>query len=121
MKYAEPIRIPLPFLGYTFETCWWVPALFGLAGVILGVCYPLLDGYLQESGNSRSPPWSVVTLGISLFVLQYWASGALSEVATPGELTALLSTTAILQMAVFDRTKTGKVLQYAATTTVPGI
>jgi len=52
----------------------------------------------------------VVTLGISLFVLQYWASGALSVVATPGELTALLSTTAILQMAVFDRTKTGKIL-----------
>jgi hypothetical protein len=107
LKYADPIRIPLPFLGYSLETCWWVPALFGLAGVILGVGYPTLDNYLQD--NSRSPPWSVVTLGISLFVIQYWASGALSGVATPMELAALLSIIAVLQMALFDRTKTGEV------------
>lgn len=25
------------------ETCWWVPLLFGVAGVILGVGFPVLD------------------------------------------------------------------------------
>lgn len=40
-------------IGYTLETCWWVPALFGTAGVILGVSHPLLDDWRKSQPESQ--------------------------------------------------------------------
>jgi len=60
------------------ETCWWVPIVFGGAGVILGAAHPILDE--RWGGGSRAPPgWAAVLLNISCFVLCYELSGILAQ------------------------------------------
>lgn len=66
-----------------------MPLLFGLAGLILGVSYPLLDEAFnsdQQDSSSPSagstdltPSWGKVLLCISLFVIQYKLSAVLEE------------------------------------------
>jgi hypothetical protein len=46
LHYAAPsieLSITYEDLHWSFESCWWVPMLFGLAGCILGVGVPVLD------------------------------------------------------------------------------
>lgn len=59
----------------------WVPLLFGAAGVILGVAHPLLDAWLPgaKPRGGSDPSWTFVLLGITAFVLEYWASGVLEQ------------------------------------------
>lgn len=75
-----------------------MPLLFAAAGIILGVSHPLLDAWQQERGGQQprggaDPSWSFVLAAITLFVLQYAASGTLEEPllrqALPGGLPAL--------------------------------
>uniref|UniRef100_A0A383W9M4 Uncharacterized protein n=1 Tax=Tetradesmus obliquus TaxID=3088 RepID=A0A383W9M4_TETOB len=40
---TEPTDWHAGGVSWSFETCWWVPLLFGLAGLILGLAVPLLD------------------------------------------------------------------------------
>jgi hypothetical protein len=47
LHYASPSHIDFPLVGLHLETCWWVPALFGLAGLLIGLGYPLLDTFLD--------------------------------------------------------------------------
>jgi hypothetical protein len=112
LHYTNPsvlLRLPLSWGGaWGLETCWWVPLLFGTAGVIIGVGTPLLDelaaagqqrqqqpsgpGAAAAEANSSSgsgggdkidaaapPGWPAVLLCISLFVGQYWLSGWLEH------------------------------------------
>jgi len=59
-------------------TTWWVPALFGLAGFLIGWLYILGDVILSSSSpNNPRPSPPQILLGISLFTLQYWLSGAM--------------------------------------------
>lgn len=63
------------------RACRWVPLLFSIAGIILGVSHPWLDSQLwaDRPRGGSNPSWPWVLLGISLFVAQYWASGVLEE------------------------------------------
>jgi hypothetical protein len=67
-------------------TSWWVPELFGLAGIIIGWLYLVLDAALLRGGRERSesmqcdrssPSPPKILTGISVFTFQYWLSGAL--------------------------------------------
>jgi hypothetical protein len=81
LAYTHPIEIALP--GLLVETTWWTPLLFAVAGAIIGVGTPLLDELLSSSNspetkeNEIDPSWAVVLIGITAFVLQYWASAEL--------------------------------------------
>lgn len=60
-------------------TSWWVPELFGLAGFLIGWLYMIGDEYFKPSTKAPDPKPSApsIFLGISLFTLQYWLSGAM--------------------------------------------
>eukprot|EP00887_Chlorella_sp_A99_P001118 scaffold14.g1118.t1 len=124
LHYADPVHLTL--LGaLTLETCWWVPLLFGAAGVILGVAHPLLDAWLPESRPrwGTDPSWAVVVLGIAVFVLQYAASGILEpqlghSLGPLPALDALLAGVAWAHWAAFDGTRQG--LFMACLTAVAG-
>ncbi|CAG9466520.1 unnamed protein product [Pedinophyceae sp. YPF-701] len=116
LHYVEPtILAPI-------ETCWWVPPLFAVAGVILGVGHPLLDKTL--GAGERAPGWPVVVLGIALFVVQYWISGALEPRLTSTTLMGLRAHDCVLlawgvaMWAALDRTRHG--LGLALLTAVAG-
>lgn len=64
LHYNNPFVLDMVPAGITWslETCWWVPCLFGLAGIIIGLGYPLLDtlaqGQYMASNQACSPPSS---------------------------------------------------------------
>lgn len=125
---------PAPFAVqvFNFELCQtaaWVPPLFGLAGIIIGTLYVILDGLLQSPPESLAPSGTKVLLGIACFVLQYWLSGvllgpggvllqglALGDV--PGGVTTwllggsqvLLWILALAHWRFFDNTRTGAIV-----------
>jgi len=123
LHYINPPPFPVEVGGLELcQTAIWVPPLFGLAGVIIGVLYILLDAYLQSPSDSRSPGLSVVLVGIICFVLQYFASGVLlgtlgpladwSRVGQMGPFSlnfaeAALWGAALLHWRVFDGTVAG--------------
>lgn len=55
LHYNHPTVLSLPSLHWSLETCWWVPLLFGVAGVILGVRYPVLDLVIDQKPNPSTP------------------------------------------------------------------
>lgn len=100
--------------------CRWVPLLFGLAGIILGVSHPLLDAWRAERGGEQprggsDPSWSAVVLPcIAVFVLQYAASGSLEQpllgqtlLGGVPTIDVLLAATAVATWWAFDRTRQG--------------
>lgn len=110
-------------------TSWWVPLLFGLAGLIIGWLYVWLDlrwtpqvfptssslsdpiGTLEET-KQPSPP--KILLGISLFTLQYWLSGYLFHAGWDRtSLLNLLSLVASIEFVLFDGSLAGLVTSTA--------
>ena len=81
LQYDDPITAILWGTASqpALTTTWWVPALFGLAGFIIGWLYILLDSLLLEKeGDQRiSPTPPLILVSISMFTLQYWLSGIL--------------------------------------------
>ncbi|KAK3274050.1 hypothetical protein CYMTET_17747 [Cymbomonas tetramitiformis] len=134
LHYVSPTMISVPPL-LTLETCWWVPVLFGVAGVLLGVSHPLLDDLRQAQSSEQAeaappvggwdPSWAFVLAGIGLFVAQYDASGVLDQgtnvaaswMGQPGVLAStafgdrsldvFLAATAVLHWFTFDRSRQG--------------
>jgi hypothetical protein len=53
LAYKEPFAVPL----LNFQTCWWVPCLFGIAGWIIGLGVPLLDSLFDE--EAEAPEWPI--------------------------------------------------------------
>jgi hypothetical protein len=106
-------------------TCWWVPVLFGGAGVIIGLGVPLLDGLLDRAGIRSPPPtaqpWPAVLACIAGFVALYGASAALEAPLrpTPGALDALLAAGALAHWAACDRTPAAAALGLAAAVAGP--
>lgn len=118
LHYVNATMLNVPICNLQLETCWWVPLLFGFAAVILGVGHPALDDRTVHHGQFAphydvNPPWSVVMVGISAFVLQYAASGVLEvpllyqAVAGVPALDTLLCGTAVLHWYAFDRSPQG--------------
>ncbi|PRW59962.1 white-brown complex 30 [Chlorella sorokiniana] len=128
LHYVAPSHLSLG--AFELETCWWVPAMFALAGIIIGLGTPLLDAWQLDQGGDAprggtDPSWPFVFTAIALFVLQYAASGALEQplldVTLPGGLPALdclLAATGVALWAAFDGTRQG--LFMAALTAVCG-
>jgi hypothetical protein len=146
LHYDSEITFALPFLGGTpdkpaLTTAWWVPELFGLAGIIIGWLYILLDDALLvraaednkadgrepniagDDDNNKlmrtkpSPP--LILLGISAFTFQYYLSGVLVQMGV--DRTTILNTMSILAAAgflVFDNTLSG--LFVSAATAIGG-
>lgn len=76
LRYAHPL-LDTPWL----TTDWWVPPLFGLAGVIIGSLYVLGDALelqIREGSAMPEPSAPKVLFTIALFTGQYWLSGLLS-------------------------------------------
>lgn len=118
LRYADPIRIdlslPQSVLNVTFETTWWTPLLFAVAGVILGLAHPLLDDALEGGRKKGNLSWTWVLIGISVFVEQYWMSAVLEAPLLGIEvlphvpaLDAILCLTAVTTWAVFDGSRQG--------------
>lgn len=83
LHYADPSRLSVGSL-YSLETCWWVPLLFGGAGVLLGSSHPWFDRRAERLGEAPrrpAPGWPSVLLSIACFVLCYELSGILGEAA----------------------------------------
>ncbi|KAK9809857.1 hypothetical protein WJX72_000432 [[Myrmecia] bisecta] len=120
LHYERPVMLQIEPVNLHLETCWWVPLLFGCAGVILGIGHPLLDDLLAPTpdkagtpAGGRAPGWGFVYLGIALFVMQYAASGALEQPLLHTRLLGLpaidllLAATAVAHWWSFDRTRQG--------------
>jgi Insulin-induced protein (INSIG) len=145
LAYTDPIKFSLLPGGLVdVETTWWTPLLFGVAGVIIGVGLYSLDSYFISENKANNfkinfknkkdvaadsdghLSWSWVSLGIAIFVLQYWLSAILESpllgVNLPGtNLPAedvILATAALSSFFIFDKTPQGFFI--AALTAVSG-
>lgn len=90
--------------------------MFAVAGIILGLGVPFLDGILPQSRpqGGRNPSWAFVLTNISVFVTLYWASAVLESpllgVTAFGTIPALdltLCWAAFLAWTIFDATPQG--------------
>lgn len=79
--YASPLR-------WAFDMAWWTPPLFGLAGLSIGISYPLVEQRLGREVAPKQPGWKVA-LAFAAFVLLYVASGYLPA-SNPVKLAVLL-------------------------------
>jgi hypothetical protein len=61
---------------WVFEMSPWVPLIFGLVGLSVGVSYPLAER-LTGLRADRRPSWSEVSLGFAFFAALYATSGYL--------------------------------------------
>lgn len=117
LRYHDPPPFAVFLPGTSLELCQtavWVPPLFGLAGMIIGGLYVLLDQVLGTAAQKRRPALPTVLLGIGCFVLQYYLSGlALGPAGIgidrlAGEL--FLWVTAAAHWWIFDCTQAGLVV-----------
>lgn len=101
-------------------TAWWVPELFGLAGVLIGWLYLLLDatydatsvGARAERRHPPRPPPSPpqILVGISIFTFQYWLSGVLFHSGVDRTtILNVMSVTAAVGFWTLDNTMAGLV------------
>ena len=107
------------------RTALWVPALFGVAGVVMSYIILKLDQLfsITSSDNRSAPPsWSHIFYGISFFSGQYYLSGlldySLSTVDGPQTIHITLAASTMAGILLFDRSAAGVWL--AALTVVAG-
>lgn len=127
LRYHEPPPFAVSLGGFELcQTAAWVPPMFGLAGIIIGTLYVLLDRVLNTPAEKRAPSASTVILGIVCFVLQYFVSGLLLGplgVFGPGVLEGggaswwlagvvelLLWATSLLHWRIFDGSTVGAIV-----------
>lgn len=81
---GQPVYLgPVPLPGgavWVLETCWWVPLLFGVAGVILGVAHPLLDERLPQF---RPRGTNETTAAAATAVVAAAVSASAAEIRSP--------------------------------------
>lgn len=110
LAYTKPVSINIANI-YLLQTDYWVPPMFALAAIILGISYPALDRAFSVPIVSRAPTVPAVLTCISYFSFQYYLSGLLfSQGYSPTILHAVLAFTAAANWAIFDRTPTGAVM-----------
>lgn len=78
LRYHDPAPFAV-MLGNVelCQTAAWVPPLFGIAGMLIGTLYILLDQALDTKEDRRRVEIWKVLLGIACFIAQYYASGLL--------------------------------------------
>ena len=103
-------------------TSWWVPELFGVAGVLIGWLYILFDDIqwwwqqpLQHPhSSSLSASWPKIMLGISIFTFQYWLSGVLFQHQVDRTtILNVMSVIAGLEFGILDATISGFIVSTA--------
>ena len=100
--YSGTTAYPNPLF---LKMAWWVPLLFGIAYVVIGVTH--FDFYKFFKAKKQFLGWSQVIIGFLSFALIYFASGFLIE----GPLkTVLLFSSAILIWVLFSGTWQGLTL-----------
>lgn len=125
LQYNEPIQYILWGTSQypALTTAWWVPALFGVAGFLIGWLYILLDATIllgKENGDSNNkaltttPSPAKILLGISFFTLQYWLSGYLVQAGVDRMVILnLMSIFASIGFWVLDGTLSGLITSAA--------
>lgn len=88
---------------WIFMMAWWVPLLFGSAGVSVGLSHLHLDLHLKRKPYTGT--WLQVTVGILAFGAIYFASGFLP--ASNLEKFVVLGLASVGLWYVFDRTWQG--------------
>ena len=123
LRYEHPIKLVIS--GNTLlTTAYWVPLLFGVAGLLIGGLYVIGDAYIEEDRTaSINPSWPKIFVGISFFTFQYFFSGFLlqSSDISPSSLFAVLTFFAVAGTLLFDRTKTGVLVSLATAIGGPAI
>lgn len=125
LEYKQPIGAILWGSAQypALTTTWWVPALFGLAGFIIGWLYILLDAAIVSEKQvvvSKQPSAPRVLIAISLFTLQYWLSGALYQGGV--DRTTILNVMSVIAasgFAMLDSTLTGFIVSAATAISGP--
>jgi hypothetical protein len=116
LQYDVPIKATLwgsdAFPALT--TAWWVPELFGVAGVLIGWLYIILDASLKSPKKSREPSLVKTLVGISIFTLLYWLSGILFQAQV--DRTTILNVMSVISAVgfyTFDGTVAGLITSAA--------
>ena len=117
LQYDEPLAWVLwGSSNYpALTTAWWVPELFGVAGLLIGWLYVVLDDVLETPrGPVLSPSPPRIFLGISFFTLQYWLSGILVHTGVDrSSILNVMSLLAALGFVGLDGTTAGLVTSAA--------
>jgi hypothetical protein len=95
--------------GTGLEVCWWIPILYGIAGLILVIGHPLLDRRTgQEPRGGFNPSWGFTFLSIIYFIAQFYAGPFMSGAGmSHAWVFAFTMTTGLFAWWLFDRTKGG--------------
>ncbi len=113
LNYHNPI-IYIPSLR--IEITWFIPLLYGVAGVVLWVGYLLLLRWTKEKPRGGSnPKWGFVLTCIACFVIQFYVGPLLSGLGLPNIwILVFMFSTAFLSWWIFDRTKAGLIMLFIA-------
>jgi hypothetical protein len=106
LDYFSPTWV-IPSLG--IELCWWIAILYGIAGMILAVSYPLFDRWKnQKPHGGLNPSWRFVLVALACFLVQWFTGPFLYRIGVPN-IGVLFFTvpTGLLVWWVFDGTKGG--------------
>jgi len=104
------------------KSAYWVPFLFGVAGVLISQLYDLFDKVLDTEMTKRKPtPWKIL-YGISAFAAQYYLSGYLDKMGIDTPVIHLtLAVLALVGFRYFDGSKAGFVTSLATAVGGPAI
>lgn len=104
-------------------TTGWVPPLFAVAGVGIGVLYWGFDSIgLGSKDESSFRTWPRTVLSISTFVSLYYISGLLSAMhLAHSTIFEVLSALAVAQVTVFDASLTGLIVASMLAVFGPGV
>ncbi|NVM29520.1 MAG: hypothetical protein HWN65_11830 [Candidatus Helarchaeota archaeon] len=105
------------------EICWWIPLLYGTAGAILVVTYPLFDRRRrQKPRGGLNPSWGFTLGNIGIFVVQWWMGPYLHSLGVPTVGIFFFTVpTALLVWWVFDNTGGGLLMCLVTATIGPMI
>ena len=126
LRYTTDLSIQLAVPGASgpfLRTAFWVPPLFGAAGVVMSAIILYLDKHLQTPECAANPSWSRTWLSVSFFSFQYYLSGLFDSIvgSDPGSIPSLhagLATMALVGWQLFDGSIAG--LWLALATAVAG-
>ena len=98
-----------PIYAGPITTAAWVPALFAVAGALIGFLYNMGDSFVPQQNKSQT--WPHTLTGIGYFISQYWLSGYMSSIGVSHDtLLLVLTVLAAAGFYVFDFTLTGFVV-----------
>ena len=121
LDFAYPLFNALHYTPPTWkngsiEVVWWMPILYGFAGVILWSGYVLLLRRTHEKPRGGfNPKWKFMLTGIGCFVLQFYGGPFLCGLGMDHIwLFVIIVSTGVLVWWVFDRTRAGLFMLFLA-------